>query len=186
MDVTVTGVSGQTLLFDTGLGIGSTNTIEVHVFDKCRLESATRTLVGKFFPESTVTGIDASGSGIAPGPGNSISYTFVEGIASNTDIYQDISSTTAKVEFCAQIGLYVGEYLSNWEEVKITYHIDLVTNLPSNPDWYVTSALDFLDTLGIESKSYCHPHGKSGAEIDIAHYIQIQIHFLFQPAWTEV
>ena len=150
--MTVTGVAGQSLSFSTGLGIGGTNSIEVHIFDKCRLESPTRNLVGKFYPESSVTGIDASSGTIVPGPANTISYTFVEGISSNIDIYKDNGDSTATVEFCAQIGLYVGEYLSNWEEVKITYQIDLLTNLPSEPDWYVTSALDFLATLGIESK----------------------------------
>ena len=107
LDVTITGVSGQTFSFDTGLGIGGTNNVEIYVFDKCRTEDGTRVPVGMFYPSSTVTGINVDALGVvnSPGAGNTIAFDFVEGIAQNTDIYSYNGDDTATLEFCAQVGV---------------------------------------------------------------------------------
>ena len=156
MAVTVTNVAGQTFSFDTGAGMfGETNTVTIYVFNKCRLDpGGGRIPVGEFYPASSVSGIDVDASGIvsAPGSGNTIAITFVEGIAQNSDIFTDHGDGTATVEFCAQVCLYLGDFLCNWEEVKITYQIDLVTNLPTaEPVSWVSSAVGFLDSIGIST-----------------------------------
>ena len=61
-------------------------------------------------------------------------------------------STSISSYIASWFQLYVGECLANWAEVKITYNIDLVTNLPTGePLSFVADASDFLATLGVDT-----------------------------------
>lgn len=157
IDITITSVAFQTINFDTGLGIGilETNFIQILVFDKCLIEEGTRYPVGSFFPTSTVQGIEVDASGMVnnPGAGNAISFNFVEGINENALIYTSSGSdaTTATVQFCLQVGLYKDTYLTNWQEMKLTYSIDLTTSIATITGALGSGALDFFDMLGIDT-----------------------------------
>ena len=130
----------QSFRFETGAGVPGT-IVDVEVYDKCRTElsseSEFRTIVGELYPSSsTVQGIAVDHSGVAANPvgghSNVLSFTFVEGIAQNYDIYHTAATTTAatgKVEFCVQVNLYSGEYLANFAELKLTYNINLKTDI---------------------------------------------------------
>ena len=127
--VTVTKVEGQTIAFDTGTGLPDSSII-ILVSDLCRVESPHREDVGLFFPTSSVKGIRADPSKVVndPGPDNEISFRFVEGIAENPDIYTPNSDgQTATVSFCVEIALLIGTTAVNYEEVKLTYNVNLVT-----------------------------------------------------------
>lgn len=121
--------------------------MKVEIFDKCRTESATRLSQGEFYPLSTVSGISTDAISVVsnPGDGNSIAFSFVEGIADNTDIYTDNGDNTATVEFCAQVGLYFSSTLINFAEVKLTYTVDLTTSFTSLTGYTVTEAKAFAD-----------------------------------------
>jgi hypothetical protein len=139
--VTILTVQDLGFTFETGIGGGSAN-IKITVTDVCRLESATRVNVGNLYPLSNVVGIDADGAGVInnPGAGNSIDWAFVEGINGNADIYTDNMDNTAKVEFCVMVGLYDATTLIDYAEVKLTYNINLVTNIPDLTGYTVTQA----------------------------------------------
>lgn len=111
----------------------------MEVYDKCRRESAWRNYVGEFCPSSTVGGINAQGSG------SSISFSFSEGINGNSNIYTNVGGNTARVEFCAQVGLYYSGTLVNFAEVKMTYNVDLITNFASLTGFTVTAAEAYTD-----------------------------------------
>ena len=135
-DVAITEVSGQTIKFNTGTGMGPGTSVKVKVTNLCRTESANRITEGFLYPDNNVPGIVADTSGVVdPGPGSVLSIRFVEGIASNTDIYKSNGGMppTASVSFCVEIGLYVGEedMQVNFKEVKVTYNLDLMSNIPS-------------------------------------------------------
>lgn len=170
-DVTVTDVSGYSFSFDTGSGMpDASNTVEIYVFTKCRIEGRGQEPVGAFFPHSTVPGIQAEVSGVAhaPGAGTTISYKFVEGIEQNADVYTKHEETnTATLTFCVEIGLYTNGFLSNWEEIKVHYNVDLTTDINNQgePVVFVASASNFLASLGLTSLSengiasfFCDPH----------------------------
>ena len=94
-----------------------------------------------------MVGIDADGGGVIhnPGAGNGIDWAFVEGINGNAAIYKDNLDRTADVNFCVLIGLYDSDTLIDYAEVKMTYNIDLVTNIPSLTGYTVTQAEAFND-----------------------------------------
>ena len=100
----------QSFLVETGLGVPGTSSVVVEVYNRCKTESSSnRVLLGQFYPTSTVIGISVDHSGVQnlPGTGNSISFTFVEGVAENNLIYSDNGDdATAKVEFCVLVNLY--------------------------------------------------------------------------------
>ncbi|CAB9524498.1 expressed unknown protein [Seminavis robusta] len=127
--VTVTGVSGQSISFDTGEGGGSKPNIKIRVADLCRNESPQRAEVGYLFPGSSVPGIQSNTSGVVnnPGAGNTISFSFLEGISQNYHIYTAASGNTATVSFCVEIGMYAETMLVDFEEVKVTYNVNLAT-----------------------------------------------------------
>ncbi|CAB9504689.1 expressed unknown protein [Seminavis robusta] len=169
LDVTVTGVSAYSLSFDTGPGMPeATNTVEIQIFDKCRMQGQGQKDQGYWFPSSTVTGIEAEVSDVnnAPGTGNTITYRFVEGIEGNTDVYTKLDSTTAILSFCVQVGLYINGYLANWEEVRVHYDIDLATDIndQGDPMVFVASAEGFVasaEETGLDENSmvgyFCDP-----------------------------
>ena len=133
--VAITAVSGQSFEFETGFGVPGT-TVNVEVWDKCRSESdGSRTAVGELYPASTVQGLQADHSGIAniPGTGNSLSFGFVEGITHNYDIYTNLGGNMGQVAFCAQVNVYIGDFLANFAEVKLTYNINLETDVAISP-----------------------------------------------------
>lgn len=178
-DVTITEVSGYSISFDTGSGMpDATNTVEVYVFDKCKMEGQGQKPVGAFFPFSTVPGIQAEVSSVtnAPGTGtNTLAYKFVEGIEQNTDIFhkEGEGSNTATLAFCVQVGLYIDGYLINWEEVRIHYNIDLTTDMNNQgePMSFVASASNFEATLeetGLDENSmvgyFCNPNNLKEVE----------------------
>lgn len=138
-------VNDQSFGFGTGNEHGAE--MKVEIYDQCRMDSAQRQHLGEFYPSSSVHGIDADHSSVInnPGEGNSISFSFVEGISDNTNIYTDNGDNTAKVEFCAQVGLYMGGDLINFAEVKLTYWVDLVTHFTSLEGYTVTQAEEFED-----------------------------------------
>ena len=146
--VSLLTVTGQQFTFETGEGGGGSQNIKITVMDKCRMESATRTTVGDFYPVSDVPGIMADTTGVgAPGPGpHGVSFTFAEGINGNTLIYSEApDGLTAQVNFCVLTGLYDGINLIDFAEVKLTYNIDLVTNIPELTGYTVTQAEAFND-----------------------------------------
>ena len=168
--VTINGVTAQGITFETGLGGGTNPNIKISVWDYCRLESATRSTVGDFYPTSSVTGIDADGAGVInnPGAGNAMDWTFVEGINGNPTIYTDNGDQTATVEFCILIGLYEDTVLIDYAETKMTYNIDLVTNIPTLTGYTVTQAEacnDAEDTAisfdGTLNAYFCDPATKN-------------------------
>lgn len=131
----------QSFQFETGAGVPGT-VVKVVVYDKCRTELSSesdfRTIVGELYPASTVQGIAVDHSGVAADPvgnhSNVLSFTFAEGIAQNYDIYHTTTTSTTtdatgKVEFCVQVNLYSGEYLANFAELKLTYNINLKTDV---------------------------------------------------------
>lgn len=138
-------VTGQTFGFGTGDGIGAD--MKVEIYHQCRMDTSDRTYVGELYPSSNVQGIDSDQSDVvnSPGEGNSISFSFSEGISDNSDIYLDNGDNTAKVEFCVQVGLYHNSMLINFAEVKLTYWIDLVTNFAALTGYTVTQAETFHD-----------------------------------------
>jgi hypothetical protein len=144
--VTLLTVASQTFTFETGEGGGADPNIKISVMDKCRMESATRTTMGEFYPASTVPGIVAVTTGVgAPGPGpHSLSFSFSEGISASA-LYTDNGDNTAQVNFCVLTGMYDGISLIDFAEVKLTYNIDLVTNIPSLSGYTVTQAEAFND-----------------------------------------
>ena len=104
--------------------------------------------MGDFYPLSTVPGISTDTSGVgAPGPGpHSVSFTFAEGINENALIYSEApDGLSAQVNFCVLTGLYDGINLIDFAEVKLTYNIDLVTNIPELTGYTVTQAEAFND-----------------------------------------
>jgi hypothetical protein len=131
--VHIASVSSNSLAFNTGTGGGANPNVKILVYDYCRTESSTRNVVGEMFPGSSVGGIKVDKSGVkaSPGVGNVISFSFVEGIAENTDIYTDNGDKTANVEFCVEIGLYDGTTMLNFKEAKLSFAIDLITNVIS-------------------------------------------------------
>ena len=168
--VTIQTVNAQSFTFETGTGGGTNPNIKIGVSDLCRMEGATRVSVGTMFPTSSVTGIDAVGTGVVnnPGAGNSISWAFVEGINGNSDIYTDNGDNTATVDFCVEVGLYEDTTLINYAEVKLTYEIDLVTNIPSLTGYTVTQADAFNDATdtalsfdGTLLAYFCNPTTKA-------------------------
>ena len=152
--VNIETVGAQSISFETGLGAGTTPNIKVSVTDKCRMEAtaAERTSVGQFFPGDTVLGIDSDFGGVVnnPGAGNSISFTFVEGINGNLDIYSPAASNMADVNFCIEVGLYEDTVLINYAEVKMTYSINLVTNFPTLTGYTVSQAEAFTDAKDVD------------------------------------
>ena len=48
--VSLLTVSAQQFTFETGEGGGGSQNVKITVMDKCRMESATRTTVGDFYP----------------------------------------------------------------------------------------------------------------------------------------
>jgi hypothetical protein len=139
--VTIESVSDQAFTFLTaGAGEGSNPNTQVRVYYLCRSQSATRTAVGSFYPTSTVTGIIADRSSTNnifnhpdddPDDGlSTISFTFVRGIAANTDIYTaNNEDNTATIEFCAEVGLYNDAQLINFAEISLAFTINLVANV---------------------------------------------------------
>jgi hypothetical protein len=168
--VTILTMEDHGFTFETGAGGGGNANIKVTVTDVCRKDSATRVNVGQFYPTSNVVGIDADGGGIVnnPGAGNSLDWTFVEGINGNADIYTDNMDQTATVEFCVMVGLYDVATLIDYAEVKVTYSIDLVTNIPSLTGYSVTQAEAFTDAAdtavsfdGTLLAYFCNPTTKN-------------------------
>lgn len=151
-----------------GFGTGSESgaSMKIEVFDLCRTESSIRVLQGELYPSSTVTGINTDQSGIVnnPGDGNTIAFTFSEGISDSTDIYTDNGGNTATVEFCVQVGLYHSGSLINFAETKLTYNVDLTTSITSLTGYTVTEAEAFTDAAdeaitfdGTLSAYFCNP-----------------------------
>jgi hypothetical protein len=132
-DVAIThvGASDQTIHFNTGTGMNGSAKVKVKVYDKCRGESPTRIDEGFLYPDNSVPGIIADNSGIVdPGPGSVLKFNFAAGIAENTDIYTPGNLVgTATVSFCVEVGLYGGDMLANFKEVKLTYQLNLLTNV---------------------------------------------------------
>jgi hypothetical protein len=168
--VNILTVSDTSFTFETGGGGGATPNIKISVTDKCRMESATRTTVGDFFPTSNVPGIAANTAGIVnnPGAGNGMSFSFIEGINGNADIYTDNLDNTATVEFCVMVGMYDTITLIDFAEIKLTYNIDLVTNIPSLTGYTVTQAEAFNDAAdtavsfdGTLLAYFCNPTTKN-------------------------
>ena len=151
VEVEITFVSGQSFGFDTGLGLVDINplppTVSIEVFDKCRTESPDRILVGALYPISSVEGLQTDYSGLTnlPGTGNSMSFSFVEGIGQNIDVYTDNGDNTGSVEFCVQVNLVVGDIVANFAEVKLTYNINLETDVALPPQR--SSLLDASDLI---------------------------------------
>jgi len=146
--VSVDSVNGQSFSFSTGPGGGSNPNIKVRIHDLCRSEAASRADVGYFYPiPSSVTGISVNDTAVTndPGVSNTISYTFIEGINANTDIYTDNLDDTATVEFCAEIGLYDNNTLVNFAEVKFAYGINLITTFATLTGYTVTQTGGFTD-----------------------------------------
>ena len=140
-------VEDTSFTFETGTGAGANPNIKITVMDKCRMESATRTTVGEFFPTSTVAGIQADTTKVVnnPGAGNEVSFSFKEGINENAVIYVDNGDNSASVNFCVLVGLYDDITLIDFAEVKLTYNIDLETNIPALTGYTVTQAEAFND-----------------------------------------
>jgi hypothetical protein len=141
--------------------------MKVEIFNLCRMDGSQRTYLGEFYPSNNVQGIDADQSGIynSPGEGNSISFSFAEGISDNLDIYVDNGDNTAKVEFCVQVGLYHSGMLINFAEVKLTYWVDLITQFTSLTGYTVTQAETFHDASdetitfdGTLQAYFCNPY----------------------------
>jgi hypothetical protein len=147
--VTLLTVDTQSFTFETGLGGGDNVNVKIAVLDKCRMESATRTTVGDFYPGTgSVDGINVDNTGVAgPGAGNAVSFSFAEGISDNTLIYASDGPTAenAVVNFCVLTGLYDGTMLIDFAEVKLTYNINLVTQIPELTGYTVTQAEEFND-----------------------------------------
>jgi len=119
-------IDPQGLTFSTGAGSGNNANVVIKVYDICRTEGATRVDKGELYPASTVVGITADATN-APGNSNAVSFTFTEGIAQDTDLYTAGTGNDARVEFCAEVGLYDENTLINFAEVKLTYNINLET-----------------------------------------------------------
>ena len=139
----------------------------IEVYDLCRTESSTRLLQGELYPSSTVAGVSTDHTGIvsSPGDGNSIAFTFAEGIGDNTAIYTDNGGNSATVEFCVQVGLYHSGSLINFAETKLTYTVDLTTSFTSLTGYTVTEAEAFTDAAdeaisfdGTLSAYFCDPN----------------------------
>ena len=149
--VSVDSVAAQQITFSTGAGAGGAVSIKVAMTDKCRMEAdaATRVTVGQMYPSNAVSGIAVTSSVADPNAGptvsNTVGFSFVEGINANSNIYTDDGDQTATVEFCVMMGLYGGADLIDFAEVKMTYSIDLVTNIPELTGYTVTQAEQFQD-----------------------------------------
>ena len=123
--VTIHGVYGSSIDFSTGNSVGAD--MKVEIYDVCRVDSATRTLMGQLFPfASTVTGMIEDHTGIVnnPGPGNKIAYSFDSAI-NTTSIFTDLGDDFGTVNFCAQVGLYDQSTLITLAEVKVQYTLDM-------------------------------------------------------------
>ena len=173
--VTINTVSAQGFTFETGTGGGTNPNIKIGVTDICRMEGATRTTVGDLYPTNSVTGMTVDASGVVnnPGAGNALSFTFAEGINGNADIYTDNGDNTATVDFCVMVGLYEDATLIDFAEVKLTYNIDLVTNIPSLTGYTVTQAEAFNDATdtalsfdGTLLAYFCNPTTKAEITAD--------------------
>ena len=163
----IDSVSGQSFSFGTGAETGAY--IKVEIYDVCRVESGSRTYVGDFYPTSTVSGITVNAAGVTtdPGDGNSLSITFAEGIAQNSDIYTANGGNTATVEFCAQVGVYYSSTLVNFAEVKLTYNTDLVKQVTELTGYTVSQSEAFTDAAdtslsfdGTLLSYFCNPTTK--------------------------
>ena len=141
--------------------------MKVEIFDVCRVDSATRTLMGQLFPfASTVTGMIEDHTGIVnnPGPGNKIGYSFDSAI-NTTSMFTDIGDDFGTVNFCAQVGLYDQSTLISLAEVKVQYTVDMrdLSSVTLNSQT-ITSAggyTDAADTVvgfdGTLNAYFCNP-----------------------------
>lgn len=186
--VIISAVTGQSIQYSTGVGAGRNPNIKIGITDLCRQESTTRTTIGTIFHSSTVAGIAATSSGVGdlndPGMGKAISFSFGEGISENAGIYKDNGDSTATVKFCAEVGLYQDTILVNFADVKLTYSIDLVSNIPTLSSYTVTHAEHFNDATEMEvsfegtvAAYFCDPTTK--AELTIEGLKISQGHVLF-------
>jgi len=141
--------------------------IKVKIRDTCRTESATHSDEGNLYPENNVQGIDAVPAITGPGgQTDSITYTFVEGINENLEIYTSSGpeALTATVNFCIEVGLYATDVLINFAEVKMNYNIDLDTTFATLTGYTVTQADSYtaddqgtLEFDGTLSSYFCNP-----------------------------
>jgi hypothetical protein len=142
-------VDGQNFTFSIAEGGGTDAKVIVRVYDRCRREAGNQTSVGYFFGGvgTAVTGVAATPTptSIEPNSTSSIAINFVEGIAQNTVIYTDVTSTTAKVKMCVEIGLYDNEEanLVNFAEIDLEYTIDLTTNFTALTGYAATQSNQF-------------------------------------------
>ena len=163
--VTIWGVYGQSIDFDTGTSTGAT--IQIELFDVCRTESSVRTSLGTVYPfASTVVGIDEDHSGIIsdPGTGNKISYAFNAAINETSYYYPNIDNTLASIIFCVQIALYDGGTMVNFAEAKVDYTMDLSTSQVTLASSTITSAAGYTDATdtslsfdGTIEAYFCNP-----------------------------
>ncbi|CAB9496844.1 expressed unknown protein [Seminavis robusta] len=144
-------IDGQDFTYETGPGAGENVNVKISVENKCRQEAvaAERTNVGHFYPNPDVSGIAVDTSGIVNDPGmgiNGFSFSFVEGVNENALIYSEADDgLNAAVNFCVVLGLYSDIMLIDFAEVKLTYLIDLVTQVPTLTGYTVTQAEAFTD-----------------------------------------
>jgi hypothetical protein len=132
--VKITSFLHQTLYFDTGRGGETTPNVKLKVTDVCKLEaSANRpaNTLGFLFPVAlgAVPGIHSLTGAVTPGPGKSASFEFVEGIEHNSMIYKEGQGGIGIVSFCIEVGLYAGDILINYEEIKVTYEVNKATSI---------------------------------------------------------
>jgi hypothetical protein len=130
--VLVTGVDASGLHYDTGFGVeGASNEVEIRVYDKCRFVddgsgengAVSQELLGIWYPASMATTIDfieTDMTGVnAPsgtGTGNVIQWQFMQGISQNPAVYTQFNTSYAELAFCVQIGLFIDDLLTSWDE----------------------------------------------------------------------
>jgi hypothetical protein len=158
-NVTITAITDQTVTFTTGAGAGTSPSIKINVFNKCRIEGTDGVDQGSLYGGvSPITGIVRDGTGdLTPGGSDSISFLFDEGIDGNAAIYTATpANNTATVRFCMLVGLYENDVMVNFAEAKLTYNIDLITNVATLAGYAETTAaannastaaLEFTGTL---------------------------------------
>jgi hypothetical protein len=143
--VLVTGVDNDGLHYDTGIGVqGANNVVKIKVYDKCRFVddgsgqngANSQELLGIWYPASmatTISGIETDITGInAPsgtGAGNLLAWQFVQGISQNPDVYTQFNVSYAELAFCVQIGLFVDDILTSWDEFWMFTPLNMDMNL---------------------------------------------------------
>lgn len=143
-------ITGQSIAYTTEKGAGTNPNTKLLVTDLCRVETDTRVSEGEMYPGSSVEGISVATTDVADpdgtnAGGGTTTFTFVEGIDQNTDIYTDNGDDTATVSFCVLAGIYDDTFLINFAEAKVTYQIDLTTNFAELTGYTITQAAQNTD-----------------------------------------